>query len=63
MERHARNLMSVFMVVVRQCDLQETGAWELRVLPRDGHPVSLRRTTDEVLNEVTLGIRGAAAKP
>lgn len=59
MGRRARDLMRVVVVVLRHCDWKATGASELKVLPRDGRPVSSWRTTDEAFNDVTQGIRGA----
>ena len=59
MGRRARGSMRVVVVVARPCDWKATGASGLKVLPRDGRPVSSWRTMDDAFNDVTQGIRGA----
>lgn len=59
MGRRARGSMRVVVVIVRPCDWKETGASDLKVLPRDGRPVSGWRTADDAFNDVTKGIRDA----
>lgn len=55
----ARNAMRVVVVIVRPCDWKVTAASELKVLPRDGRPISGWRTADDAFNDVTQGLRGA----
>lgn len=59
MSRRVRGAMRVVVVVVRPCAWKATGASELKVLPRDGRPVSDWRTMDHAFADVTEGIRGA----
>lgn len=55
----ACNAMLVVVVIVRPCDWKATAASELKVLPRDGRPISAWRTADDAFNDVTQGPRGA----
>lgn len=59
MGRRARNAMRVVVVIVRPCDWKATAASEIKVLPRDGRPISGWRTADDAFNDVTQGLRGA----
>ncbi|MCJ2046386.1 toll/interleukin-1 receptor domain-containing protein [Methylobacterium sp. J-078] len=59
MRRRANGAMRVVVVIVRPCGWKDTGASELKVLPRDGRTVSDWRTMDHAFADVTEGIKGA----
>ncbi|GJD58075.1 toll/interleukin-1 receptor domain-containing protein [Methylobacterium dankookense] len=59
MGRRARGSMRVVVVVVRPCAWKDTGASDLKVLPRDGRPVSDWRSMDHAFADVAEGIKGA----
>lgn len=59
MRRRANGAIRVVVVVVRPCGWKDTGASELKVLPRDGRTVSDWRTMDHAFADVTEGIKGA----
>ncbi|WP_245524092.1 toll/interleukin-1 receptor domain-containing protein [Methylobacterium nonmethylotrophicum] len=58
MGRRARGFMRVVVVVVRPCAWKDTGASDLKVLPRDGRPVSDWRSMDHAFADVAEGIKG-----
>lgn len=59
MGRRAKGLMRVVVVIVRPCAWKDTGASELKVLPRDGRTVSDWRSMDHAFANVAEGIKGA----
>lgn len=59
MGRRARGSMRVVVVVVRPCAWKDTGASDLKVLPRDGKAVSDWRSMDHAFANVAEGIKGA----
>jgi hypothetical protein len=59
MGRRARGSMRVVVVVVRPCAWKDTGASDLKVLPRDGRAVSDWRSMDHAFANVAEGIKGA----
>jgi hypothetical protein len=59
MGRRAKGSLRVVVVVVRPCAWKDTGAAELKVLPRDGRSVSDWRSMDHAFADVAEGIRGA----
>lgn len=59
MGRRAKGSMRVVVVVVRPCAWKDTGAAELKVLPRDGRSVSDWRSMDHAFADVAEGIKGA----
>ena len=59
MGRRARGSMRVVVVVVRPCAWKDTGASDLKVLPRDGRAVSDWRSMDHAFVNVAEGIKGA----
>lgn len=59
MGRRARGSMRVVVVIVRPCAWKDTGASDLKVLPRDGKAVSDWRSMDHAFANVAEGIKGA----
>ncbi|MCB4802204.1 hypothetical protein QO001_001465 [Methylobacterium brachiatum] len=59
MGRRARGLMRVVVVVVRPCAWKDTGASDLKSLPRDGRSVIDWRSMDHAFADVAEGIKGA----
>lgn len=59
MGRRARGSMRVVVVIVRPCAWKDTGASDLKVLPRDGRAVSDWRSMDHAFANVAEGIKGA----
>ncbi len=59
MGRRAKGSMRVVVVVVRPCAWKDTGASDLKVLPRDGRTVSDWRSMDHAFANVAEGIKGA----
>lgn len=59
MGRRAKGAMRVVVVVLRPCLWKDTGASELKVLPRDGRTVSDWRSMDHAFANVAEGIKGA----
>lgn len=59
MGRRAKGSLRVVVVVVRPCAWKDTGASELKVLPRDGRTVSDWRSMDHAFANVADGIKGA----
>ncbi len=59
MGRRARGSMRVVVVIVRPCAWKDTGASDLKVLPRDGRAVSDWRSMDHAFANVVEGIKGA----
>ncbi|SFF20875.1 TIR domain-containing protein [Methylobacterium sp. 13MFTsu3.1M2] len=59
MGRRARGSMRIVVVVVRPCAWKDTGASDLKVLPRDGRTVSDWRSMDHAFANVAEGIKGA----
>lgn len=59
MGRRAKGSMRVVVVVVRPCAWKDTGASDLKALPRDGRTVIDWRSMDHAFADVAEGIKGA----
>ncbi|WP_246692716.1 toll/interleukin-1 receptor domain-containing protein [Methylobacterium sp. WL64] len=58
MGRRAKGLLRVVVVVVRPCAWKDTGASDLKALPRDGRSVIDWRSMDHAFADVAEGIKG-----